>query len=71
VFGEVDGEDFCLFWRVVGVGGDGDLFVAMQVVCGIVECSLGSRFDETLARDKNDRTEDIIEGNFDAVDGAV
>jgi len=56
--GEVDGEYFCLFRCVVGVGGDGDLFVAMQVVGGIVECSLGGWFDETLARDKNDRTEE-------------
>jgi 3-deoxy-D-manno-octulosonic-acid transferase len=43
---EVDAEDFGLFGSVVGIGGDGDLFIAVVIVRGISFRGLGLRFDE-------------------------
>ena len=49
VLREIDGEDLCLFRIVIRVGGDGDLFIAMKIVGGIVKRCLGNRLDEALA----------------------
>ena len=50
VLREMDGEDLRLLGIIVGIGGDGDLFVAMKVVRGIGEGRLCHGLDETLAR---------------------
>ena len=47
---EVDGEDLRLLGIIVGIGGDGDFFIAMKVVGGIGEGRLCDRLDETFAR---------------------
>ena len=55
VIGEIDGENFGFLGIVVGIGGDGDLFVAMEIMGRIVECSLCDRLHKALAGDQQNR----------------
>lgn len=53
MLGEVNGEDLRLVCIVIRIGGDRNLFVAMQIVGGIVERRLRGRLDETLPGDES------------------
>ena len=53
VLREIDGKNLGFLGRVIGVGGDGDFFLAMEIVRRVIDRRLCHRLDEVLRRQQN------------------